>query len=487
MPSLPPSKQLAALPGEPLVFPLEVGWTPWAAMQRLGHLRFPLLLESSLAHPTLGRYSFVMADPVQVWSDRMARGVDTSASSCWQAWMEALQSYRLAPLPDLPPFQGGLAGWVGYELAHSLEKIPFPRWDDGMMPDYCIGLYDWVLAFDHLREQSWIIASGWPGRDAKERQHRARQRVEQVRQWLNAGSGFTSDNMEPTQQSGRGCPNYPVPGVQGVCSNFSREGYLQAIERVLEYIRAGDCFQVNLAQRLRLPAHWTPLQVYAHMRERNPSPFGGLMLAPEWAVISASPERFLQAQASGVIETRPIKGTRSRGTTPASDHARAVELVQSPKDRAENIMIVDLLRNDLGRSCVYGSVQVKQLCQVESFPTVHHLVSVVQGQLRPDCSAMECFQRAYPGGSITGAPKVRAMEIITELEPTVRGPYCGSMGYWSFTGAMDTNILIRTVTSHQGYWYFPVGGGIVADSDPESEYEETLHKAAGWLRTLSKG
>jgi para-aminobenzoate synthetase component 1 len=240
---------------------------------------------------------------------------------------------------------------------------------------------------------------------------------------------------------------------------------------------------VNLSQRLlgRLREH--PLDLYGRLRRRNPAPFSCYFDLGDFQIVSASPEQFLRVTDSAVV-TKPIKGTRPRGATPEEDAALVRELLNSPKDRAENVMIVDLLRNDLGRVCEYGSVRVPKVCEVETYRYVHHLVSEVRGKLRPGMTPFDLLRAAFPGGSVTGAPKVRAMEIIAELEPTARGPYCGSIGFIGFDGAMDSNILIRTFTAGRGWLQFPVGGGIVADSDPAAEYEETLHKAAGLLRAL---
>jgi para-aminobenzoate synthetase component 1 len=267
-------------------------------------------------------------------------------------------------------------------------------------------------------------------------------------------------------------------------SNFDRDSYLATVLRAIEYIHAGDCFQVNIAQRLLYPARTPTLELYLRLRERNPATFAGYFNLGDYQIASASPERFLRVQGEAV-ETRPIKGTRPRGPTPDEDQARIAELLRSEKDRAENIMIVDLLRNDLGRVCRYGSVKVEAVCRVETFPFVHHLVSEVRGRLREGQGPVDLLRAAFPGGSVTGAPKIRAMEIIAELEPTARGPYCGCLGYIGFDRTMDTNILIRTCTGGRGWVQFPVGGGIVADSVPEREYEETWHKAEGILRALA--
>jgi para-aminobenzoate synthetase component 1 len=281
-------------------------------------------------------------------------------------------------------------------------------------------------------------------------------------------------------------PCLPVPGMDNLFSNFDRRSYLRALKRAIEYVHAGDCFQVNLAQRLLTPLSEPPLRLYERLRQCNPAPFAGYFDLGDYAIASASPERFLSMSADGDIETRPIKGTRPRGRSPREDEARAVDLVDSAKDRAENVMIVDLLRNDLGRVCEYGSVRVEDLCRLESYPFVHHLVSQVRGRLRPGLDNVDLLRAAFPGGSVTGAPKIRAMEIVTELEQVARGPYCGCLGFMGFDGSLDTNLLIRTLVLGGGWASFSVGGGIVADSQPEREYEETWHKAAGLLRALEE-
>jgi para-aminobenzoate synthetase component 1 len=258
-------------------------------------------------------------------------------------------------------------------------------------------------------------------------------------------------------------------------SNFRRRDYIEAIRRAKEYIAAGDIYQVNLSQRLSAPLVTNPLDLYRRLSRSNPSPFAAYFDTPDGAVVSCSPERFLELRGREV-ETRPIKGTRPRGESPEEDARLAAELQASAKDRAENVMIVDLERNDIGRVCEFGSVHVPELFALESYATVHHLVSTVRGRLRPDCDALDCLRACFPGGSITGAPKVRSMEIIEELESTRRGVYTGAIGYLCFSGDMDVNIVIRTAVVQDGVAHFQVGGGIVADSDPEAEYQETVDK-----------
>jgi len=288
-----------------------------------------------------------------------------------------------------------------------------------------------------------------------------------------------------------GAPSYPVEGGWwdprlDVRSSFTHAGYLDAVTRVREYILAGDIFQTNLSQRLEAPLTESPWELYLRMRIRNAAPFAAFFETPEVSVVSASPERFLRVDETGRVETRPIKGTMPRGFGPEHDGALGQALSESAKDRAENLMIVDLMRNDLSRVCSPGTVRVPELFALEHYATVHHLVSTVVGELAPGCDALDLLRAAFPGGSITGAPKVRAMEIIAELEPSQRSVYCGSLGYCSVTGALDTSIAIRTVIAPAGRdrVYFSAGGGIVADSDPEQEYRETLHKARGMIDVL---
>jgi para-aminobenzoate synthetase component 1 len=280
-------------------------------------------------------------------------------------------------------------------------------------------------------------------------------------------------------------PQFAVPGPAGLTSNLSADDYLRAIRRAIQYIRDGDVFQVNVAQRLLSPAHDDALALYLRLRRRNPATFAGYFDLGDAQIVSASPERFLRVTGR-TVEARPIKGTRQRTARPEADLFAGDEMLASEKDRAENVMIVDLLRNDLARVCRPDSVRVTQLCRLESYEFVQHLVSAVCGTLAEGRTALDLVRAAFPGGSITGAPKVRAMEIIAELEPTARGAYCGALGYVGFDGSLDASILIRTITAGRGWWQAPVGGGIVAQSVPQREYEETWHKATGLLRALQQ-
>ena len=285
---------------------------------------------------------------------------------------------------------------------------------------------------------------------------------------------------------------FHVPGPTGLTSNFSADQYMAAVQKCIDYIYAGDVFQINLAQRLLFPANCHAADLYVRLRQCNPAPFSGYFDLQRSAdrnstnvqIVSASPERFI-AVRDGIVETRPIKGTRRRTGSPLVDIHAKTELENSVKDRAENTMIVDLMRNDLSRCCTDDSIEVTQLCELEQYQSVLHLVSAVQGRLKPECDLVDLMEAIFPGGSITGAPKVRAMEIIAELEPNVRGAYCGALGYFGFDQTADFSILIRTITAAGGWWQIPVGGGIVSQSDPTNEYEETWTKAAGMLRALN--
>ncbi len=441
---------------------------PVEAYARVSHLPHPILLDSAERGPR-GRYSFVAADPVAV----VRRSGDASALALA---VERAGGLTAATIAGLPPFQGGIAGFIGYEWGATLERLPPLAADELGLPDLLLSVYDWVLAWDHQQGAAWIVSRGLGGTDPA-------RRLREVRDFLSAPP---SRRPGPAARVRRTVPTFPVGALEPLCvrSPFERPAYEAAVERVRQYILAGDVFQVNISQRFEMPVSGTPLELYRQLRCRHPAAFGALMETDEFAVLSASPERFLRVNGT-VVESRPIKGTRPRGATPAEDRALAAELQASPKDRAENVMIVDLMRNDLYRVSRPGSVEVPELCVLESHPTVHHLVSTVESTLAADADAVTLLRAAFPGGSITGAPKVRAMEIIAELEPTRRGVYCGSIGYLSVTGAADFSIAIRTAVVRNDTAYVAAGGGVTADSEPAAEYDETLAKARGVLAALA--
>lgn len=480
---------------EELVPPPDVGET----LVRFADWPNVVLFDSASQRPELGRYSFLTADPFEFeMLDCVEFGADPFARC--REWSRRFASSTMS---NLPPFQGGIAGLLSYELGAAWERLPRSRRDEFEMPCLAVGLYDWTIAWDHEQGRAWIISQGFPA-EGLARERRATERLANVRNRLlvplpappSIGAKPHVDNMMTSRESNSismsiSSNEKPLPSAEGVLSNFRRDEYLRAVERVIEYIRAGDIFQANLSQRLLFPANEDALSLYLRLRACNPAPFAGYFAHGDWVIASASPERFVRVR-SGEVETRPIKGTRRRGSHPEADLFTKDSLRESEKDQSENVMIVDLLRNDLSKVCRLGSLRVPQLLAVETYETVQHLVSVVRGTLDCDASgqslsAWDLFAAIFPGGSITGAPKVRAMEIISELEPTARGPYCGSLFYVGFDGTTDSSILIRTFTVRRGWIQFPVGGGIVAQSDPDAEYRETLHKAEGMLRALHSG
>jgi para-aminobenzoate synthetase component 1 len=469
-------------PGGPLAVELVPAPDPWTVARKLSHLPHLLFLDSAEKHADRGRYSYASA---------VSGGFihsPTRGRSPFSFPFEGFPfgTFRPPSIPGVPPFQGGLAGLFSYDLCRRFERIPPNRYDEFGVSEMAVGGYDWVVSFDHLQNRAWVVSTGFPIENEQERLSRAGRQLRFVLAHLQGPARSPESVGANCIESAALYPQHPLADFPGVTSNFSRAGYEAAVRRAVEYVHAGDCFQVNVSQRLLAPLREHPLELYGRLRELNPAPFAAYFDMGDFQILSASPERFLRVHPDGEVETRPIKGTRPRGKTPAEDAALVRDLANSPKDRAENVMIVDLLRNDIGKVCEYGSVRVPRVCEVETFRFVHHLVSEVRGRLRPGMGPLDLLAAAFPGGSVTGAPKVRAMEIIAELEPTARGPYCGCLGWIGFDGAMDTNILIRTFTAGRGWVQFPVGGGVVADSDPAREYEETLHKAAGLLRSLKR-
>jgi para-aminobenzoate synthetase component 1 len=484
----------------PVVEELVPAPDPVVCCERLAGLPYRLFLDSAVRGSRLGRYSFLTADPVSVVQSKGAvtQRVDVQDGVSRVVDGDALTVVRnlLAPFTaeavrGLPPFQGGAAGYLAYDWGRVLERLPVPRYDDLALPDVVIGVYDWVLAWDHDTSRAWLISTGIPGASAAARAGRARDRAAEVRDVITAERKPAGDLPVSVRRQVASAPSYPIEDVEGyrglgLRSSFTHAGYLDAVRRVREYIYAGDIFQANVSQRFEVPLGETPWDLYRRMRIRNAAPFAAYFECPDAAIVSASPERFLRVGEDGGVETRPIKGTRPRGVGPEHDGALGQALTESAKDRAENLMIVDLMRNDLSRVCDPGTVRVPELFTLERYATVHHLVSTVVGRLAEGRDVFDLVRATFPGGSITGAPKLRAMEIIAELEPSQRSVYCGSLGYWSVAGAMDTNIAIRTAIATSDRVYFSAGGGIVADSDPEQEYRETLDKARGMIEALDR-
>jgi len=440
---------------------------------------YSFFLDSGMDTQRLGRYSFLGSEPFLVMNSRgseitLVRGQEhkTQHGNPFDTIGKLLKLYKLDYCPAPVPFVGGAVGYFSYDLCHFVEHLPSTAINDLKLPECYFAFYDVIFAFDHLEGRAYLVATGFPELEERQRLKRARMRLEEMKNWLYPGHSVIEVSQSPEQ-------NEEIT----LKSNFTPEEYIKAVNRVREYIAAGDVFQVNLSQRFEADLEIPPYELYKRLRRVNPAPFAIYLNFPGVAIVSASPERFLKVQGD-LVETRPIKGTRPRGRDPVEDQRLAQELTHSIKDRAENVMIVDLERNDLGRVCRYGTIKVTELAILEIFPTVFHLTSTIVGRLHRGKSDIDLLKATFPGGSITGAPKVRAMEIIDEIEPTKRSVYTGSIGYLSFNGDMDINIVIRTFLIKEGKAYFQVGGGIIYDSDPKAEYMETLDKAKALIRAL---
>ena len=466
---------------------------PAACFERLGGWSHRVWLDSQSDADRLGRYSFLSADPCllieaegrRVFRTSM-RGAGTREAvegDVLSALRDAIAPFRTEATPGIPPFQGGFAGYIGYEFGGTLEKLPRAPGGGLGIPDLAMGLYDWTLAWDHLEKRAWLISTGIPER-REARRHHAEARMTEVLNRLRQSPQASDRTRASTDDS----PVMPAAAARGrgaeLSSSLSHAEYLDVVRRVREYINAGDIYQANITQRFRMAVDEEPWALYGRLRAQNPAPFSAFLEFGDLAIASVSPERFLRLTSAGQVEARPIKGTRPRGSTPADDDVLAQELLGSGKDRAEHVMIVDLMRNDLSRVCQTGTVRVPELFALEKYATVHHLVSTVTGELRPDCDAIDLLRATFPGGSITGAPKIRAMEIIAELEPVRRDVYCGTIAYLALSGALDASIVIRTALIKDGQAYCSAGGGIVADSEPEAEYVESWNKARGLLEVL---
>ncbi len=440
-----------------------------------------IFLDSGMDPQRLGRYSFIGIDPFLVMNSRgnQAKFIkqgkqENKEGNPFDFLGNLLETYRLDSTRSPIPFCGGAVGYFSYDLCHFIERLPTTAIDDLKLPESYFGFYDTVVAFDNLENKTYITSTGFPELDESKRLKRAKLRLEEMKGRLSSPSLHTSEANSENN-------NKITEAV--LKSNFTPEGYMEAVDRVREYIAAGDVFQVNISQRFETELSITPYELYRRLRQINPAPFASYLNFDDITVVSASPERFLRVDGDWV-ETRPIKGTRPRGKDATEDAMLAQELLDSIKDRAENVMIVDLERNDLGRVCQYGTVKVTELAILETFPTVFHLTSTVIGKLRPDKNRVDLLKASFPGGSITGAPKVRAMEIIDELEPTRRSVYTGAIGYVGFGSSLDLNIVIRTFIIKGNKAYFQVGGGIIYDSNAEAEYQETLDKAKALIQAL---
>ncbi|MGU3537628.1 aminodeoxychorismate synthase component I [Methylobacterium sp. A54F] len=440
---------------------------PVEAAARLAALPGLAFLDSAMHHHTLGRRSIVAADPFGRFRYRRGEPATLDGRPLPGPPLAALRAC-LAPYrtePDATGFSGGAIGYFAYDLGASLERVTPPARRAGLTEDIAFDLHDTALVVDHEAGTCRLVATGFPEQDPGARAARAEARL----------SAFAERLAAPIVTR----PQPPVPTALAWRSNFSRSAYEAAVERVRAYIRAGDIYQANIAQRFTaaLPPGFDPFALYRALRETNPATFGAYLAHEGLTIASSSPERFLKLEGRSV-ETRPIKGTVRRVADPEADRALGAALQANPKERAENIMIVDLLRNDLSRICEPHSVRVPTLCGLESYASVHHLVSVVTGTLRAGMDALDLIAGTFPGGSITGAPKLRAMDIITEIEGDARELYCGAIGRIGFDGSLDTSIAIRTVFMDARTAVLQAGGGVTLLSEPGPEYEETLTKAA---------
>jgi len=437
-----------------------------------------MVLSSTMQMECYGRYSFICFDSFWSFSSKGEQNQNP-----FDVINEKLNEYQIKKNACLPPLQGGVVGYFGYEASHYLEELPFVV-DNIKLPDIYLNFYSSVISIDHVTNQCWVVATGFPEKSEPARVNKARKDIISIKHRLEAGTttqaSLPREGEEPSLIMYGDNAEHAAPPV----SNFNRESYIKAVNTTKEYILNGDIFEANLSQQFNvtLPDDTHPLNLYFNLMKINPAPFSAFITLPDQGyIISASPERFIKL-TNQLVETCPIKGTRKRSSDPQEDKRLASELLNSEKDHAENVMIVDLMRNDLSRVC--QSVNVDELCALKSFETVHHLVSKIRGILKNHLTSIDLIKATFPPGSVTGAPKIRSMEIISELEKQARGPYCGGLGYLSFTGDMDMSVIIRTWFINNNNLFFSAGGAIVLDSDPEDEYQESLIKAHALIKAL---
>jgi para-aminobenzoate synthetase component 1 len=483
----------------PLSVGLGPGLTPLAAVERLRVFGHPALLESARVNEKTGRYSFVTADPYLIFrstGDTVELSLPAAPTGKYgrratmkrkplQKLRELMANYRTGPAPGLPPFTGGAVGFFSYDFARQIERLPQKATNDLDIPEAYFIFVDLVIAFDHVLNKAWAIVN--PGAREQEMGFRkpgpdqwgrlydeAVERISTVVRRLSAETGEEGPASGPD--------NGPRIGLE---ANMTQSAFESMVRRCKEYIGAGDIYQANLSQRFSAKlGDADPLRLYRVLRGVNPSPFAAYLDFGDVALVSSSPERLIRL-GNGIADTRPIAGTRRRGADLDETRTLSLELLANEKERAEHIMLLDLERNDLGKVCDYGSVRVDEMMVVEDYSHVIHIVSNVRGELLAGRDAFDLVRAVFPGGTITGVPKVRCMEIIDELEPVARGPYTGSIGYISNAGDMDLNIIIRTFVIKDGRAHVQVGAGIVADSDPEREYFETLQKAEALKKALN--
>jgi len=457
--------------------------TPVTAYQRITSGPWAFLFESVVGGEKIGRYSFVGSHPFltitatgsDVVIEHIGSGRREFESADPLKELDALLAqFQSVAIPGLPRFCGGAVGYAGYDVIRYTENLPNVPVDDRHLPDLCFAFYDTMVVFDHIRKVVLVVAlADTASDDLEESRVRAEERLEVLcRQLAFSGGDVELTDIDLTVE--------PAPEVK---SNFTQPQFENAVEQCREFVKAGDIFQVVISQRLEYQSTAKPLDVYRSLRMVNPSPFMFLLKTPDVDLVGSSPEIMVRVE-DGEVTIRPLAGTRVRGKTPQEDRELADDLLSDPKERAEHVMLIDLARNDVGRVARYGTVELTDVMVVERYSHVMHITSNVSGQLREGLSAIEALRAGLPAGTVSGAPKVRAMEILDMVEPVKRGPYGGAVGYFDFTGNMDTCIALRTLVIKDGTIYIQAGAGIVADSVPEMEYRETLSKARGMLKAI---
>ncbi len=482
-------------------------FTPVSAFRAIAaNDEWAFLFESVVGGERIGRYSFVGADPFERFeayeqilkTTQYGETHTTTVPDPLKSLENHVARFRAPHLPGLPRFVGGAVGYASYDAVRYVERLPNPPPDDRHIPDLCFGFYDRMVVFDHINKTVNVIAhahegsgvsglgSGgeeFPPEKLREAYDLACRRVDELVEKLSKPVTDLPLKDISLRPSSAARPQTPDPRPDRYSSNFTQQGYEQAVRKTIEYINAGDAFQVVPSQRFQTETTADPFNVYRALRVVNPSPFMFFVKAGPITLVGASPEIMCRVE-NGEMVVRPLAGTRKRGATPEEDKALADELVKDPKERAEHIMLVDLARNDIGKVAEIGSVKIGDLLTVERYSHVMHLSSTVTGTLKAGLTAFDAMKSSLPAGTLSGAPKVRAMEIIDELEPHRRGPYGGAVGYFDFSGNMDTCIALRTMVIQGTTAYVQAGAGVVADSDPTSEYQETVNKAMGLMRAL---
>ncbi len=441
----------------------------------LHHKEGSFILDSGMDHQNLGKYSFVGMEPFMTVTCKHKQivinkpeGQETVSGNPFDVLKELISTYRMDNHTGLP-FVGGAVGFFSYDLCHYVEKLPQTAIDDINLPDMVVGFYHTVLIFEHFSNKTYLACVDFPGIPGIDPANT----VMRFKAYIEQGRATDTNELDLPYAS----------NTVELVSNFTYDEYCQSIEKARGYIQKGDIYQMNMTQRFSTCIKRHPINIYSYLRTINPAPFAAYMNYGDMKILSSSPERFIRLN-NGCIETRPIKGTMPRGKGAEEDAANMNLLKSSIKDKAENLMIVDLMRNDIGKVCKFGSVKVTELFHIEKYSTVFQMVSNIVGEVKEDCDAVDCIKATFPGGSITGAPKIRSMEVIDELEPTCRNVYTGSIGYIGFDGNMDLNIVIRTILINKHNACYQVGGGIVWDSTPEKEYLETMDKGAALEKAL---